>query len=115
MAPLFRDLAGVAQDDREAGDKSFTTGQQGEALFMAITDAYTVATLIAPDDSTRVGIAESRALSFPHASPEVWRAAAFTKVPRAAVVTVLSKAQRDLDELRGMCDNALMSACAKKK
>lgn len=114
MAPLFNDLAGVPQDDREAGDKSFTNAHQGEALFMAISEACIIASGIAPDDSTRIRIAEIRSSAFPHTTPEAWRAAMFTNAPRAAVVTILTQAQAEIEQLRGMCDNALLKACLGK-
>lgn len=115
MAPLFNDLAGVPQDDHEAGEKSFTNAHQGEALFTAISEAYTIASGIAPDDSTRQHIAEIRSSAFPHATPEEWRASVFTNAPRAAVVTILTKAQADIEQLRGLCDNALLKACLGKE
>jgi hypothetical protein len=114
MAPLFADLTGVAQDDHEAGDRSFTKAHQGEALFAAITEVYDIASGIASDDSTRTRIMDIRSSAFPHSSPETWRAADFANVPRAAVVTCLSKVQLDLENLRGMSDNALLKACLEK-
>ncbi len=113
--PFFSDLHGVPQDDAEAGDRSFTTKGQGEELFTAITRVYDIASSIVPDDSVRARIQEVRMSSFPHRSHEDWRAASFTGVPRAAVVAMLSKLARDQDELRGVCDNALLKACAEKK
>lgn len=114
MAPLFNDLAGVPQDDHEAGEKSFTNAHQGEALFTAISEAYTIASGIAPDDSTRIRIADIRSSAFPHATPEAWRTSVFTNAPRAAVVTMLSKVQVDTEQMRGMCDNALLKACLER-
>jgi hypothetical protein len=114
MAPVFSDLAGVPQDDREAGDKSFMNVHHGEALFTAISVIYDIASGIAPNDSTRSRITENRASAFPHTTPEAWRMAYFTNAPRGAVVTVLSKTERDIEQLRGMCDNALLKACLAK-
>lgn len=115
MAPVFSDLAGIPQDDLEAGDKSFTNAHQGEALFTAISEVYDIASRIAPDDSTRTRISDNRSSAFPHSTPEAWRAAYFTHAPRAAVVTILSKTQRDIEQLCGMCDNALLKACLGKE
>ncbi len=114
LAPLFSDLAGVPQDDLEAGDRSFMNAQHGEALFIAISEVYNIASGIAPDDSTRTRISDSRSSAFAHSTPGSWRAAYFTKSPRGAVVTILSKTQRDIEQLRGMCDNALLKACLAK-
>lgn len=114
MTPLFSDLSGVPQNDLVVGDRSFTNAHQGEALFTALSEVYTIASGIAPDDSTRQRIAEMRSSAFPHATPEEWRASVFTNAPRAAVVSILSKAQVDMEQLRGMCDNALLTACLGK-
>lgn len=115
LAPLFNDLAGAPQDDVEAGDKSFTNAHQGEALFTAISKAWAIAAGIAPDDSTRMRIGDIRSSAFPHATPDALRSAVFTNAPRAAVVTMLRKVQVDTEQLRGMCDNALLKACLGKE
>lgn len=111
LSPLFDDLAGVPQDDLEAGEQSFAKAQQGETLFEAVTKAYVVASRIAPDDSTRARIKELRASFFPHISAEAWYARDIENAPRAAVVTILSKVRIDIQRLRGSCDNALLQAC----
>ena len=114
MAPIFRDLAGVAQGNRTAGDSAFMNAGHGALLFSAISKAYDIASAIAPDDSTRTRIREDRPSAVRHSTVEAWRAAEFTDVPRAAVVTILSKARGDLENLHRMCDNALLRACMDK-
>lgn len=114
-APFFADLTGVPQEDSRAGERCFSNEGHGQDLFTAITRAYAVAAGIVTDDSTRTRIEQMRLTSFPYDSPGEWRSADFAGVPRAEVITLLSKSQRELDELRTMCDNALLKACLAKR
>lgn len=111
LSPLFDDLAGVPQGDREAGERSFAKAQQGETLFRAIDAAYVTASRISLDDSTRSSIQDRRMSSFPYFSAADWHSQDITNAPRSAVVAVLSKVRTEVQQLRDMCDNALLQAC----
>ena len=111
MSPLFDDLAGVPQDDREAGKRSFTKAQQGETLFKAITAAYRIPSRLVPDDSTRMRIPDIRSSAFPHASAGAWHSQDIARHVRTLRVVSLSKVRSDIQQLRDTCDYALLRAC----
>lgn len=111
LAPIFSDLSGVPQDDREAGLESFDRNDQGLLLFQAVTAAFDDARLAAPSDSLRSVIDAHVERTFPHGDAAAWRANAFAGADRATVVTALARLNDQCRVLNGICDQSLLKAC----
>lgn len=108
------DLVESDLEEAQVGEHMFAKGEAGSTLFRSIKAFYARAERYCADPTSGAEVHRFASTAFPFTTAEAWRMNGFYGLPRAAVVTMLSKTSADLDHAESLCIRSMMSKCVGK-
>lgn len=108
------DLVESDLDGSKVGEQMFAKGDAGNALFRSIQAFYARAERYSADPASGAEVHRFAATAFPFATADAWRMKEFFGIPRAAVVTLLSRTRADLAHAESLCIRSMLSKCVGK-